>query len=255
MCGIAGIYAYLDVAPKVDRAELARMNVRMAPRGPDGSGDWYSNDERVGFTHRRLAIIELSDLGAQPMHSEDGSLTITFNGEIYNYPELRAELVAKGYRFRSHSDTEVLLQLYRDRGPAMVEALRGMFAFGLWDAQQRRLVLARDPLGIRPLYYADDGWTVRFASTAKALLAGGSGIARPRSGRHRGLSSLRLCARAIYGVAGHSRRASGLRPDGRCLGTARTAAVLRRRLGACATYGRDTAKSRRCPRAVERGGA
>ncbi len=174
MCGIAGIYAYLDVAPKVDRAELARMNARMAPRGPDGSGDWYSTDERVGFTHRRLAIIELSDLGAQPMHSEDGSLTITFNGEIYNYPELRAELVAKGYRFRSHSDTEVLLQLYRDRGPAMVEALRGMFAFGLWDARQRRLVLARDPLGIRPLYYADDGWTVRFASTAKALLAGGA---------------------------------------------------------------------------------
>ena len=174
MCGIAGIYAYLDVAPKVDRAELARMNTRMAPRGPDGSGDWYSNDERVGFTHRRLAIIELSDLGAQPMHSEDGALTITFNGEIYNYPELRAELVAKGYRFRSHSDTEVLLQLYRDRGPAMVEALRGMFAFGLWDARQRRLVLARDPLGIRPLYYADDGWTVRFASTAKALLAGGA---------------------------------------------------------------------------------
>ncbi|MEI6204929.1 MAG: asparagine synthetase B, partial [Enhydrobacter sp.] len=174
MCGIAGIYAYLDVAPKVDRAELARMNARMAPRGPDGSGDWYSTDERVGFTHRRLAIIELSDLGAQPMHSEDGSLTITFNGEIYNYPELRAELVAKGYRFCSHSDTEVLLQLYRDRGPAMVEALRGMFAFGLWDARQRRLVLARDPLGIRPLYYADDGWTIRFASTAKALLAGGA---------------------------------------------------------------------------------
>jgi asparagine synthase (glutamine-hydrolysing) len=174
MCGIAGIYAYLDVAPKVYRAELARMNARMAPRGPDGRGDWYSSDERVGFTHRRLAIIELSDLGAQPMHSEDGSLTITFNGEIYNYRELRAELVAKGYRFRSYSDTEVLLQLYRDRGPAMVEALRGMFAFGLWDARQRRLVLARDPLGIRPLYYADDGWTVRFASTAKALLAGGA---------------------------------------------------------------------------------
>ena len=174
MCGIAGIYAYLDVAPKVDRAELARMNARMAPRGPDGSGDWYSTDERVGFTHRRLAIIELSDLGAQPMHSEDGTLTITFNGEIYNYQELRAELIAKGYRFRSHSDTEVLLQLYRDRGPAMFEALRGMFAFGLWDARQRRLVLARDHLGIRPLYYADDGWTVRFASTAKALLAGGA---------------------------------------------------------------------------------
>ena len=174
MCGIAGIYAYLAVAPAIDRGELARMNARLAPRGPDGTGDWRSEDGRVGFTHRRLAIIELSDLGAQPMHSEDGTLTITFNGEIYNYAELRAELIAKGYRFRSHSDTEVLLQLYRDRGPAMVEALRGMFAFGLWDSRQRRLVLARDPLGIRPLYYADDGWTVRFASTAKALLAGGA---------------------------------------------------------------------------------
>jgi asparagine synthase (glutamine-hydrolysing) len=174
MCGIAGLYAYLDVAPSVDRAELARMNTRMAPRGPDGSGDWFSADGRVGFTHRRLAIIDLSERGAQPMHSADGLLTITFNGEIYNYKELKAELEAKGYRFRSDSDTEVLLQLYADRGPSMVEALRGMFAFGLWDSRTRQLLLARDPLGIKPLYYADDGWTIRFASQAKALLAGGA---------------------------------------------------------------------------------
>jgi len=174
MCGIAGLHAYLDVAPPVDRAELARMNVRMAARGPDGSGDWFSADGRVGFTHRRLAIIDLSERGAQPMHSADGALTITFNGEIYNYKELKAGLEAKGYRFRSDSDTEVLLQLYAERGPAMVEALRGMFAFGLWDAGKRQLLLARDPLGIKPLYYADDGWTVRFASQAKALLAGGA---------------------------------------------------------------------------------
>ena len=174
MCGIAGIYAYLDVAPAVDRGELARMNVRMAVRGPDGSGDWISNDGRVGFTHRRLAIIDLSERGAQPMHSADGRLTITFNGEIYNYRELRAELERKGFEFRTESDTEVLLQLYADRGVAMVEALRGMFAFGLWDARHGRLLLARDPLGIKPLYYADDGWTVRFASQAKALLAGGA---------------------------------------------------------------------------------
>jgi asparagine synthase (glutamine-hydrolysing) len=174
MCGIAGLYAYLDVAPPVDRAELSRMNARMAPRGPDGSGDWYSADGRVGFTHRRLAIIDLSERGAQPMHSADGTLTITFNGEIYNYRELKAGLEAKGYRFRSDSDTEVLLQLYADRGPSMVEALRGMFAFGLWDSRTRQLLLARDPLGIKPLYYADDGWTIRFASQAKALLAGGA---------------------------------------------------------------------------------
>src|SRR5512135_2364508 len=174
MCGIAGLYAYLDVAPPVDRAELSRMNARMAPRGPDGSGDWFSGDSRVGFTHRRLAIIDLSERGAQPMHSADGLLTITFNGEIYNYKELKAELEAKGCRFRSDSDTEVLLQLYADRGPSMVEALRGMFAFGLWDSRTRQLLLARDPLGIKPLYYADDGWTIRFASQAKALLAGGA---------------------------------------------------------------------------------
>jgi asparagine synthase (glutamine-hydrolysing) len=174
MCGIAGIHAYLDVAPSVDRSELGRMNLRMAARGPDGSGDWLSADGRVGFTHRRLAIIDLSERGAQPMHSADGALTITFNGEIYNYRELKAEMEAKGRVFRSDSDTEVMLQLYDERGPAMVEALRGMFAFGLWDSRRRRLVLARDPLGIKPLYYADDGWTVRFASQAKALLAGGA---------------------------------------------------------------------------------
>src|SRR5947207_5033863 len=174
MCGIAGIHAYLDAAPSVDRSELGRMNLRMAARGPDGSGDWLSHDGRVGFTHRRLAIIDLSERGAQPMHSADGALTITFNGEIYNYRELKAELEAKGRVFRSDSDTEVMLQLYEERGPAMVEALRGMFAFGLWDSRQRRLVLARDPLGIKPLYYADDGWTLRFASQAKALLAGGA---------------------------------------------------------------------------------
>ena len=174
MCGIAGILAYRNVAPAVDRGELTRMNDRMAARGPDGSGIWIAADRRIGFAHRRLAIIDLSERGAQPMASADGAHTITFNGEIYNYRALRAELEAKGYTFRTESDTEVLLQLYADRGPAMVEQLRGMFAFALWDAPRRRLLLARDPLGIKPLYYADDGWTLRFASQAKALLAGGA---------------------------------------------------------------------------------
>ncbi len=174
MCGIAGIFAYLDVAPPADRGELARMNARMAARGPDGSGDWISSDGRVGFAHRRLAIIDLSERGAQPMRSADGAFTITFNGEIYNYRELRTELERKGRTFRTETDTEVLLQLYADRGPAMVESLRGMFAFGLWDALAGTLLLARDPLGIKPLYYSDDGWTLRFASQAKALLAGGA---------------------------------------------------------------------------------
>src|SRR5882672_7893003 len=174
MCGIAGILAYRNVAPAVDRAELARMNDRMAARGPDGSGIWIAADRRVGFAHRRLAIIDLSDRGAQPMASSDGAVSISFNGEIYNYRALRVELEGRGFTFRTESDTEVLLQLYADRGPAMVECLRGMFAFALWDAPRRRLLLARDPLGIKPLYYADDGWTLRFASQAKALLAGGA---------------------------------------------------------------------------------
>src|SRR5689334_8269189 len=179
MCGIAGIFAYLAVAPQVDRRELGRMNARMAARGPDGSGDWLSQDGRIGLTHRRLAIIDLSERGAQPMLSADGALSITFNGEIYNYRELRAELEAKGRRFRTETDAEVLLQLYADRGPAMVEALRGMFAFGLWDSRAQTLLLARDSLGIKPLYYADDGWTIRFASQAKALLASGAVPSEP----------------------------------------------------------------------------
>ncbi|HLM15771.1 MAG TPA: asparagine synthase (glutamine-hydrolyzing) [Reyranella sp.] len=173
MCGIAGIHAYLDVAPPVDRAELKRINDRMAARGPDGNGLWLSGDGRTGLAHQRLAIIDLSQAGAQPMHSACGRYTITFNGEIYNYRELREGLVTRGYAFRSGSDTEVLLQLYADCGADMVKKLRGMFAFGLWDAEKRTLLLARDALGIKPLYWADDGWTVRFASQAKALLAGG----------------------------------------------------------------------------------
>src|SRR6187551_3715270 len=138
MCGIAGILAYRNVAPAVDRTELSRMNDRMSARGPDGSGLWIGEDGRIGFAHRRLAIIDLSERGAQPMASADGALTITFNGEIYNYRALRAELEIKGYQFRTDSDTEVLLQLYADRGLAMTKSLRGMFAFALWDARSRQ---------------------------------------------------------------------------------------------------------------------
>ena len=173
MCGIAGIYAYHYAANPVDRTELRRIRDHMAARGPDGVGEWYAQNERVGLGHRRLAIIDLSEQGAQPMTSADGKLVVTFNGEIYNYRQLRAELEARGHRFRSQSDTEVLLHLYAEKGEAMVRDLRGMFAFGLWDAEKDALLLARDPYGIKPLYYADDGWTLRFASQVKALLAGG----------------------------------------------------------------------------------
>jgi len=132
---------------------------------------------RVGFAHRRLAIIDLSDAGAQPMLDRDGWLCVTFNGEIYNYKELRAELMASGEVFRSHSDTEVLLVLYRRYGEQMVDRLRGMFAFAIWDARRKGVFLARDPYGIKPLYYASNGRMLRFASQVSALLAGG-GVSR-----------------------------------------------------------------------------
>lgn len=173
MCGINGIFAYHYAANPIDRAEIIKTRDHMAARGPDGTGEWVSNDERMGFGHRRLSIIDLSESGAQPMANADCTLVVTFNGEIYNYRELRFALEAKGYEFRSNSDTEVLLHLYADRGEAMVHELRGMFAFAIWDAERRELFLARDPYGIKPLYYADDGWTFRFASQVKAMLAGG----------------------------------------------------------------------------------
>jgi asparagine synthase (glutamine-hydrolysing) len=172
--GIAGIYAYHYAANPVDCTELRRIRDHMAVRGPDGSGEWYSRDERVGLGHRRLAVLSKAERSsAQPMLSTDGKVAVTFDGRIYNYRQLRASLEAGGYRFCTDTDTEVLLHLYAEKGEAMVNDLRGMFAFGLWDAVKGVLLLGRDPYGIKPLYYADDGWTIRFASQVKALLAGG----------------------------------------------------------------------------------
>jgi asparagine synthase (glutamine-hydrolysing) len=182
MCGIAGVFAYRDGAPPVDRAELEAMNERMRPRGPDAGGAWFSADGRVGLAARRLAIIDLTDEGTQPMTDVDGELRIVFNGEIYNHRELRARLERFGARFHSTSDTEVLLQMYRRDGQAMVDLLRGMFAFAIWDSRAQRLFLARDSYGIKPLYVADDGATLRFASTVKALLAGGGVSGAPDLG-------------------------------------------------------------------------
>lgn len=173
MCGINGIFAYHYAANPIDRAELARTRDHMAARGPDGSGEWVSGDGRVGLGHRRLAIVDLSEGGAQPMSNADGTLIVTFNGEIYNYRKLRRGLESRGYVFRSNSDTEVLLHLYAEKGEAMVQDLRGMFAFAIWDVRRAEVFLARDPFGIKPLYYSDDGWAFRFASQVKALVAGG----------------------------------------------------------------------------------
>jgi asparagine synthase (glutamine-hydrolysing) len=173
MCGLVGIYAYGLAANGVDCTELHRIRDYMAARGPDGVGEWHSPDRRVGFGHRRLSIIDLSERGAQPMQSADGKFVVIFNGEIYNYRALRSELEAEGYSFRTQSDTEVLIHLYAAKGATMVHHLRGMFAFALWDSERRGILLVRDPHGIKPLYYADDNGVLRFASQVKALLAGG----------------------------------------------------------------------------------
>src|SRR5438876_11046635 len=133
MWGLAAIFSYRN-GPRVDELELLKIRDRMTSRGPDGAGVWSSADQRVGLAHRRLAIIDLSPSGAQPMFDETGMLAIVFNGEIYNYRELRTELEKAGFRFKSSSDTEVLLHLYEDRGVKMLDRLRGMYAFAIWDA-------------------------------------------------------------------------------------------------------------------------
>lgn len=219
MCGIAGHVAYTCVAPPLDRGELRVVRDHMAARGPDGQGEWYSADGRVGLAHRRLSVIDLSDRAAQPMVSADGQLVIAFNGEIYNYRHLKKELEAKGRIFRTESDTEVLLHLYAEKGADMLHDLRGMFAFSLWDAGARTLILARDAFGIKPLYYADDGKSLRFASQVKALLAGGRVDTRPEPAGHAGFflwGSVPEPWTLYKGIrslpAGHFMRVDGQRP-------------------------------------------
>jgi len=173
MCGIAGIFSYSDNAEQVDVEELLRIRESMLSRGPDGSGLWVSENRNIGLAHRRLSIIDLTKNAAQPMTTQDGRYHIVFNGEIYNYGELRKRLKLKGYSFRTNSDTEVLLNLYAEYKMGMVEYLRGMYAFAIWDKKKQGLFLARDPFGIKPLYYSDNGKSFRFASQVKALLKGG----------------------------------------------------------------------------------
>jgi asparagine synthase (glutamine-hydrolysing) len=167
MCGIAGVM-YADGARPVDPAVLRAMGHSIAHRGPDAEGFWTGAG--VGLVHRRLSIIDLSG-GGQPLGNEDGSVQVVFNGEIYNYQPLRAWLLEKGHRFRTHSDTEVLVHLYEEVGAALVERLRGMFAFAIWDVREQRLLLARDRLGIKPLYFYRDSEKLVFGSEVKALLA------------------------------------------------------------------------------------
>ncbi len=167
MCGIAGRFNYNALDP-VDPDVLAAMGDVIAHRGPDAAG--YYHAAGLGLAHRRLSIIDLAT-GDQPLGNEDGSIQTIFNGEIYNFAEVRAELVAKGHRFRTSSDTEIIVHGYEEWGERCVDRFRGMFAFAVWDEPQRRLLLARDRLGVKPLYYAEiPGRGVVFGSEIKSLL-------------------------------------------------------------------------------------
>jgi asparagine synthase (glutamine-hydrolysing) len=170
MCGIAGIYHFGRSDP-IDRELLCRIRDVMAHRGPDDEGCWTEPDHSIGLAHRRLSIVDLSPDGRQPMANEDESVWVTFNGEIYNHAEWRARLESEGHRFRSRSDTEVILHLYEKFGTDCVKHIDGMFAFAVWDRPARRLLLARDRLGVKPLYYVQHNGMLLFASEIKALLA------------------------------------------------------------------------------------
>src|SRR6516165_7799151 len=179
MCGIAGIIGRLD---EPNRAALDRMSDAMVHRGPDACGTWVSTPDARGWgallAHRRLSILDLSPAGAQPMVDPVTGHVVVLNGEIYNFGDLRERLVAEGQEFQSTGDTAVMLRALGLHGPGAVSWLRGMFAFACWDPKRRRLLLARDPLGIKPLYLArssdpEAGWSVAFASEVRALLASG----------------------------------------------------------------------------------
>ena len=171
MCGIAGIFAFSSSA-HVSEEELVCLNDAMEHRGPDGVGTWLSKDKRVGLSHRRLAIVDLTDDAKQPMTDADESIQLTYNGEIYNHLELRKELEAKGHKFRTdHSDTEVLVHGYKEWGvDGLVERLIGMFAFAIWDLRAERLTIVRDRVGIKPVYFTRAGGRFIFGSEIKAIL-------------------------------------------------------------------------------------
>jgi len=167
MCGICGIY-YVDRERRVDPQLVERMNRVQRHRGPDGYGVWTRNNITLG--QARLAVIDLSQQGLQPMSNEDGSVWLTYNGEIYNFPELRQSLQARGHHFRSHTDTEAIIHLWEEKGPQMLDDLRGMFAIALWDDRCQTLFLARDRVGKKPLFYAELPGRIVFASEIKAIL-------------------------------------------------------------------------------------
>ena len=167
MCGISGI---INITPRpVEKALLEEMTELLSSRGPDDTGYWY--DERVGFGHKRLSIIDLSDAGHQPMVDAESGCVVVYNGEIYNHKELRNILEGQGYVFKSRTDTEVLLKAYLHWGKGCLEKFNGMFAFAIWDTRNKKLFAARDRLGIKPFYYFNNGSTFVFASRPKSVMA------------------------------------------------------------------------------------
>ena len=170
MCGIAGIITNCDRFNSIDR-HIKRMQKSLEHRGPDDRGIYLSPSQKTALAHTRLSILDLSPAGHQPMASGDGRYQIVFNGEIYNFRYLRKQLEARGESFDSHTDTEVILKLYKHYGSDCLEQLRGMFAFGIWDDREKTCFIARDPLGIKPLYYWQQGSTLLFASELKAIVA------------------------------------------------------------------------------------
>lgn len=171
MSGIVTIFGYRPSAPEVDPGELVAIRESMVSRGPDDARAWYSRDRRIAVGHRRLAIPDLASAEPEPMFP--GRYVVNFDGEIYNYPQLRATLEREGVVFDSRSDSGILPHLFARRGLDMLQMLRGMFAFTLIDLERRRMLVARDPYGIKPIYVSDDGQTLRIASQVSALLAGG----------------------------------------------------------------------------------
>lgn len=171
MCGICGIYEYGIAQPGVSAELIAAMRDRMLHRGPDDAGIFVSEDRRVGLGHRRLSIVDLSPAGRCPMPNEDGTIWISFNGEIYNHMELRPSLEELGHVYRSRADTETIVHLYEEYGLDFIRRIEGDFAIALWDGRARKMILARDRIGVKPLYYAAAGGRLIFASEIKAILA------------------------------------------------------------------------------------
>lgn len=167
MCGIGG---FLGEFGHEGQDRLERINRIQRHRGPDDEGLWMDSAQGIGLCHQRLSIIDLSPAGHQPMVSADGKVVIVYNGEIYNFRELRADLVDEGFVFKGESDTEVLLNLYINKGEGMLSILNGIFAFAIWDSRKQELFIARDGLGVKPLYYFAEGGRFAFASEIKALL-------------------------------------------------------------------------------------